>query len=132
MLAVPKTEHLDISDSDGATGRWGFAHRAFEYAVVRACECALLDSDIADDVKAVHVDLRVGEGSEPAAVEFDAGCLSLAAQSTWRLKDDVICEHFRKPVDIVGVKATVPLSNASRAVIVIENLLGRCRSDIDV
>jgi hypothetical protein len=82
----------------------GFAHRAFEYAVVRACECALLDSDIADDVKAVHVDLRVGEGSEPAAVEFDAGCLSLAAQSTWRLKDDVICEHFRKPVDIVGVE----------------------------
>jgi hypothetical protein len=62
-----------------------------------------LDGDIADDVKAVHVDMRVGEGSEPAAVEFDAGCLSLAAQSTWRLKDDVICEHFRKPVDIAGV-----------------------------
>src|SRR5689334_23502007 len=46
MLAVPEAEHLDISDSDGATGRWNFAHRAFQYAVVGACERAFLNSDI--------------------------------------------------------------------------------------
>jgi hypothetical protein len=104
MLAVPKTKHLDVRNSDRATGRWNIAHRAFEHAVVRACESALLDGDVVDDVKEVHVDVRVGEGAEPAAVEFDAGCLSLPAQSTWRLKNDVIREHFRKPVDIVGVE----------------------------
>jgi hypothetical protein len=69
MLAVPKTEHLDVSDSDGATGRWDFAHRPFEHAGVRACECALLDGDVADDVKVVQLDVRVAEGAEPAAVE---------------------------------------------------------------
>src|SRR5437764_14847769 len=98
MLAFPEAEHLDVSDSDGATGRWDFAHRAFEHAVVGACERALLNSDVADDVKTVHIDVGVGEGAEPAAVEFDAGCLAVAVQSTRRLKDDAISEYFRKAV----------------------------------
>jgi hypothetical protein len=52
----------------------------------------------------VHVNVRIGEGTEPAAVELDASGLSLTAQSTWRLKDDILCEHFSKAVQIVGIE----------------------------
>jgi hypothetical protein len=44
---------------------------------------------------------------------------------TWRRKHDVIREHFRKAVISWALKVSVPFSNASRAIIVIEDLLSR-------
>jgi hypothetical protein len=82
MLAVLEAEHLDITDPDGAAGRRDVAHRAVEDAVVGAGECALLDGNVVDNVKAVHIDMRVRKGAEPTAIELNAGRLSLAAQST--------------------------------------------------
>ena len=48
--------------------------------------------------------MRVRKGAEPATIELNAGRLSLATQPTWRLEDDVVCEHFTKPIDIVGIE----------------------------
>jgi hypothetical protein len=75
---------------------------------VRARERALLDGNVVNDVKTTHVDARVGEGAEPAAVELDGGSASTSAN----------------PSISWASKVSVPISNASRAVVVIEDLLG--------
>ena len=90
---------------------------------VGSAECALLDGNVVDDVQAMDLDVRVGEGAEPATEELDAGCFSLAAHPTRRLEDDVVCEHLREPIQVMGIERVRPLSNASRAVIVIKSLL---------
>ena len=71
-------------------------------------ERALLDGEVADDVNAVDLDARVREGVEPAAVERDAGRLSLAAHPPWRHKDDVVGEHFGKRIDVMSVEGVRP------------------------
>src|ERR1700740_2913215 len=108
MLAVPEAEHLDVTDPNGPAGWRDVAHRALEDAVVRAGECAFLDGDVVDDVKAVHIDMRVRKGAEPVAIELNAGCLSLATQPTGRLEDDLAREHLRKPIDVVGIEGFRP------------------------
>ena len=99
---------------------------------MRACECALLDGDVAGDVKAVHVDVRVGEGTEPAAVEFDAGAFPWPRNPPGVSKTTSSASASANPSISWELKVSVPLSNAWRAVIVIENLLGRWPSYIDV
>ena len=72
-------------------------------------EGALLDGDVAGDVQAVDLDVRVGEGAEPAGEELGAGRLALAAHPAWRPEDDVVCEHAAEPVDVMGVERLRPL-----------------------
>src|SRR5262249_47919307 len=78
VLAVAEAEHLDVVHLDRTAGWRYVAHGAAEHPVVRSGECALLDGDVVDDVQAVDLHVRVWEGGEPAAVELDAGGLSLA------------------------------------------------------
>ena len=132
MLAAPEAEHLDVSDSDGATGRWDFAHRAFEHAVVRPRECALLDCDVVDNMKAVHVDVCVGEGAEPAAVNSMQAAFPSPRNPPGASKTTSSASTSANPSISWALNVSVPLSNASRAVIVIENLLGRWPDHLDV
>ena len=79
MLAIAEAEHLNVVQPHGAAGRWDVARRAVKDSVVIPRECALLNHEFVDDVNAVDFDVRVRKGFEPAAVERDAGRLSLTA-----------------------------------------------------
>jgi len=37
-----------------------------------------------------------------------SGRFSLAANATWRFDDNIICEDFRKPIDVAGVECFRP------------------------
>src|SRR5258708_19246991 len=76
MRAVPVGEHMDVGDADGAACRRNVAHRAVKDALVRAGECTLLDGDVVDHVKAVHIDMRVRKGVEPPPKELNPRCFS--------------------------------------------------------
>src|SRR5262249_2492772 len=78
-------------------------------AVVGPSECAFLNGDVVDDVDAVDLDMRVGEGRKPVAEELGAGRLSLAAHPSWRREDDIVCEHLGEPVDVMGIECIRPL-----------------------
>src|SRR5262250_1291012 len=108
MLAVAKAEDLDVTDPDRAAGGRDIARRAVEDAVVRTGECALLDGDVVDDVKAVYIDVRVRKSAEPARKELNAGRLSPAADPTWRREDDIVREHCSEPTDVVGIEGFRP------------------------
>ena len=104
MLAVPEAEHVNVRNPDPAAGRRNVARRGVEDALVRAGEGAFLNGHVVDDMNAVHVQVRVRKRVS-AAIERQAGGLSRAAHPARRLEDDIICEHLRKPVEIVGVKS---------------------------
>src|SRR5262245_9178266 len=55
----------------------------------------------------VHV--RVRKRGEPTAVELDAGRSSLAAHPARCLEDDIVRQHLRESVDVVGVEGLRPL-----------------------
>ncbi len=65
--------------------------------------------NIIDDVQAVDLDVRVGEGDRPAAIELGAGRRSLIAHPARRSEDDVVREHLGEPVEVVGVERLGPL-----------------------
>src|SRR5690242_19466003 len=104
MLAVLKAEHLDVAHPDGASRRLDVARRAVQHTLVRACKRTFLDRDLAGDVEAVHIDMRIWEGEEPAAKELNAGRLPLAPQSPWRLEGGIVREHFRKPIHLMSIE----------------------------
>jgi hypothetical protein len=54
---------------------------------VRPGECAFLNCQVVDDVHGFDLDMRIREGSEPAAEERGAGHLALAVHPAWRLED---------------------------------------------
>jgi hypothetical protein len=56
-------------------------------ATLSTGERALLDGNIVDNVQVMHVDMRIGEGAEPATGKLSTGRLSLAAQATRRFED---------------------------------------------
>jgi hypothetical protein len=68
MLAVAEAEHLDVIDPNGATGRRDVAHRAFEHALMRARERALLNDNVIDEVNTMYIDARIGECRLPFPV----------------------------------------------------------------
>lgn len=51
-----------------------------------------------------NLDVCVGEGAEPAAVQLDAGVPSRAAHPARRPADDVVRKHFCEPVEVMGVE----------------------------
>jgi hypothetical protein len=71
MLAIAKAKHLDIVHFDPAARRWNVSHWTAENAVLCSGECALLDCDV-DDVNSLNFNMRVREGSEPAAEKCGA------------------------------------------------------------
>src|SRR5262249_52281806 len=75
--------------------------------MVRACKRAFLDDKVTECFNAMDVDVGIRKGDEPALVELRAGRLSLAAHP-WRLEHDVVSQHRRKPVDVVGVESVCP------------------------
>ena len=103
MLAVPKAEHLDIADPDSAARRRDVTG-AMEDTVVCAGESAFLHGNVINDVKAVHVYMRVGESTQPATEELDTGRFALAAHPTRCLEDNIVREHSRKSIDVVSVE----------------------------
>jgi hypothetical protein len=64
---------------DPAAGGRDAAGWGMQDPIVGSGEGAFLDGDIADNVKGVHVDVRVGEGAEPACEELGTRRLALAA-----------------------------------------------------
>jgi hypothetical protein len=76
-------------------------------AVAEAEHLDVVDGDVVEDVNVPDLDVRVGEGLEPAAVELDAGRLALAASPARRREDDVVGEHLREPVDVVSVEPSM-------------------------
>jgi hypothetical protein len=73
-----------------------------------AGKCAFLDGNVVDDVNAVHIDMRIRKGAQPAAIELNARRLSLPTHPAWRLKDGVVREYFRKPNNVVGIERFGP------------------------
>ena len=67
---------------------------------MRPGERALLDGQVVDDVEAMDVDLRVGEGVEPAAVELETGSFPLPARSTRCLEDDRAVEYLPEAAEV--------------------------------
>ena len=74
MPAVAEAQHLEIVQPDRAAGRRDGTRRALQDTVVRPGERALLDGDVAQDVKIVDVDVGVGEGAREmvGVVAFEA------------------------------------------------------------
>src|SRR6516164_7853919 len=107
MLAIPKAEHLDVADPDRAA-RWRDVAGAMEDTVVCAGESALLHGDVINDVKAVHVYMRVGECTQPATEELDTGRLAFAAHPTRCLEDNIVRKHSSKSIDVVSVEGLRP------------------------
>src|SRR5262245_47973037 len=105
MFAISEVEHLDIVDCDPAACRWDVSHQTAENAHMRPGERALLDGNVADEVSGMDVDMRIRKGGEPAAEERCAGLLSVAAYPAWRPEDDIVGEHLREPVNVVGVES---------------------------
>src|SRR5215472_8075785 len=108
MLAVLEAEHLDVADANGAACWRHVTRRAMKNAKLSTGERALLHGNIVDNVQVVHVDMRIGEGAEPATEELNTGRLSLAAQATRRLEGDIVRERFRKSLDVVCVEGFRP------------------------
>jgi catechol 2,3-dioxygenase-like lactoylglutathione lyase family enzyme len=123
--AVTEALHLDVAGCDAAAGGRDVAGRGVQDAIVGAGEGALLDSDIAGDMQGVDLHVRVGEGAEPFREELGAGLPPLTAHPAWRMKYDVVREHVGELADVMGVEASVPLSNASRTVMVIRVMVIR-------
>src|SRR5262245_26053378 len=108
MLAVAKAKYLDVIHFDRSP-RWrDVPHGAMKNTVVRASERFFLDGDIGDDVSGLDTNTTIREGCEPTAEERGTSRLSLALDSAWRPKDDILCQDFRKPVDVVGVEGGCP------------------------
>src|SRR5215469_7381439 len=108
MLAVAKTEHVDVVDRYGAARRWNVSHGTAEHAIVRAGERAFLDGHIIDEVHGFDVDMRIRKGGEPAAEERGAGRLSHAPDPARRLEDDIVRKDFGEPVDVVSIEGICP------------------------
>ena len=73
MLAVSEAEYVDIVQGDPAAGGRDVTGRAVQHAVAGPGEGAFLDRDIAGEVERMNLDVRVGEGAEPAGEELSAG-----------------------------------------------------------
>jgi hypothetical protein len=65
-------------------------------ALMRAHKCAFLNGGVVDDVNAIHVHMRIGEGAEPAAVELNAGRLSWPRTSPGASKTTSSARIFTK------------------------------------
>src|SRR4029077_13048142 len=96
MLAVPKAEHLDVNQFDGAAGWRDVPHGTVEDAIVRPGKCAFLNCHVVHDVHGLDVDMRIWEGSEPAAEERGASRLSLAVHPARGLEDNIVRKNFCK------------------------------------
>ena len=110
MLAIAKAEHLDIVDFDPAARRWNVSHWTAQNAVLGSGECALLDCDVIDDVNGLDFNMRVREGSEPAAEKCGAGGLSIAVHPARRRENDIVSEDFGKARDVVGVEGLMAMT----------------------
>ena len=73
-------------------------------AVVAPAERALLDHDVVDHVPCTHLDVSVGKVRQPAAVEVDARRLALLLHPARRAADDIVREHLREPVEVMGIE----------------------------
>src|SRR5690242_10436798 len=99
VLAVAEAEHLDVIHRDRAAGGRDVPGRTVQDALVGSGEGSFLNGDISGDVQVVDLDVRVGEGFEPAGEELSAGRLSLTGHPAWSFVDDIIGEHTGEPVD---------------------------------
>jgi hypothetical protein len=80
-----------------------------ENAVLSPDECAFLNCQVVDDVDGMDFNTGIREGGEPTAEKPGAGCFSLAVDTAWRLKNDVVGKDFRKPIKVMGVEGGPPL-----------------------
>ena len=119
VQAVAVAEHVDIVQGDRAAGRRDITGRAVQDTLVGSGEGAFLDRDIAGDVRVADLDVRVGEGAEPAGVELGAGRLSLAVDPAGARKTASSASTLVNPSMSWALKVSVPFSNASRTVIAI-------------
>jgi hypothetical protein len=115
-------EHLE---PDSAAGRWDVTGRGVQDAALRPAECAFLDDDVVNAVDAVDLDVPVREGSEPPAIELRAGWFPwpLSPPGAWNTTSS--SSTSANPSMSWTLKASVPLSNASRVLIGMKTPLGR-------
>ena len=124
VLAVAEAQHLDVVEADGAAGWWDVAGRGVEDAVVGPGERAFLDGDVVDEVHVVDLDVRVGEGAEASrrrTRRSPAFPRPRIPPGAWKTTSSA--STSANPSMSWALKVSVPLSNASRVVMVMDSSL---------